>query len=303
MRNLFGRARNIGMLCVMGAALLWAQDWKTAAELPGVELNGLTLQQKNTVLKLLRERDCSCGCSMKVAECRVKDPNCYYSRGLASVILAAIKEGKNESDALAAAAASQFAHAPGQDTRLLGDRVSIPTAGSPFIGPSDARITLVEFSDFQCPYCVKAVPQLQAVLKAYPTQVKLVFKQFPLDIHSEAALAAAAALAAHKQGKFWPMHDSLFAERGNLSRTTILALVAGFGLDTKRFEADLDSPEIQKAIARDVEDGNRAGVQGTPTLFIDGQRYNGAIHFDALKAVLDTELKRSETEVKAASNP
>ena len=292
------RALLIAGLCVSGPALVGAQDWNAAESLPGVDLNGLSPAQKQTVLKLLREHDCSCGCGMKVAECRIKDPNCYYSRGLASVIVGAIKAGKSEKEARAAAAASQFSHGP--DQRILSDPVPVPTAGAPVIGPKDAPVTLVEFSDFQCPYCALATPQFRAVLKAYPTQVKLIFKQFPLDTHSQAALAAAAAVAAQRQGKFWEMHDALFASRKDLSRPTILALASAVGLNIKRFEADLDSPEVRKAVARDLDDGNRIGVMSTPTLFIDGRHFNGPIKLDVLKPLLDEELKRPANSAKAA---
>src|SRR5205085_2613989 len=156
----------------------------------------------------------------------------------------------------------------------------------------NASITLVEFSDFQCPYCAAAAPELAALLKAYPTKVKLIFKEYPLEIHSQAALAAAAAVAAHKQGKFWPMYDAMFAARDDLSKDNILALAQQNGLDLKRFQTDLDSVEIKEAITRDVQDGDRAGVSGTPTLFIDGQRYNGPIQLGSLKPVVEAELKR-----------
>jgi protein-disulfide isomerase len=258
--------------------------------LPAVELGSLKPSQQKTALKLLRENGCVCGCEMKIAECRVKDPNCTYSRGLAGVIVEAIKAGKSEADALAAAKASKFAHAP-DHSKLLEDPVPIPVAGSPLTGPQNAPLTLVEFSDFQCPYCVKAVPELQAVLKAYPTQVKLIFKQFPLDTHSQAALAAAGALAAHKQGKFWPLHDALFAQKGKLSREIILKLAADLGLDMKRFTADMNSPETRKAVDKDRDDGETAGVDSTPTLFVGGRHYNGALTLAALKPILDGELK------------
>jgi protein-disulfide isomerase len=293
------RALMLAGLFVAGAALVGAQDWNAAEALPGVDLNGLTAAQKQTVLKLLRDRDCSCGCGMKVAECRIKDPNCFYSRGLASVIVDAIKAGKSEKEALAAAASSQFAHGP--DQRILGDPVPVPTAGAPVIGPRDAPVALVEFSDFQCPYCALATPQLRAVLKAYPTQVKLYFKQFPLDTHSQAAFAAAAAVSAQRQGKFWEMHDALFASRKDLSRPTILALASAIGLDVKRFEADLDSPDVRKAVARDVQDGDRIGVMSTPTLFIDGRHFNGPIKLEVLKPLLDEELKHAAAAPHTAS--
>jgi len=276
-----------GML--LGAVLLFAQNWKTATSLPSVDLDGLTPAKKASALKLLRNRDCSCGCNMKVAECRVEDPGCTYSRGLAGVMIAALKEGKSESAALAAAESSKFAHPP--EHKLLDDPVSIPTAGAPVIGPANAKITLVEFSDFQCPYCGKAIHQLEAVMKAYPTQVKLIFKQYPLDSHPQAPISAAAALAAHRQGKFWPMHDALFANRPRLSRKTIMELAEGLGLDMKRFTADLDSPEIKKAVERDMTDGDNVGVDGTPTIFINGQRYNGSLELGAIKPVLDGKLK------------
>jgi protein-disulfide isomerase len=295
------RALAIAALYVLGTALVCAQDWSTLESLPAVDLSSLSPAQKAAALKLLRARGCSCGCGMKVAECRVKDPNCAYSKGLASVMVASLKAGKSENEALADAEASHFAHPP--QPKLLEDPIEIPTAGSPETGPDDAPITLVEFSDFQCPYCSLATPQLQLVLQTYPKQVRLFFKQFPLDMHSQAALAAAAAVAAQQQGKFWPMHDALFASHNDLRRATILALASALGLDMKRFEADLDSPEVRKAVARDQDDGGNAGVLATPTLFIDGQHYNGAISLEKLKPILDAELKHPASAKKTAAAP
>jgi protein-disulfide isomerase len=286
-------------LCFVGACLACAQDWKNADALPAVDFGGLTAAQKATALKILREHDCSCGCGMKMAQCRVQDPNCSYSKGLAAAVVEALKNGKSEADAIAAASASKWARV--QQPKLLEDPIAIPVGGAPSTGPQNASITLVEFSDFQCPYCAAAAPELAAVLKAYPTQVKLIFKEYPLETHSQAALAAAAAVASHKQGKFWPMYDAMFAARDNLSRDNLLALAQKNGLDLKRFQADLDSTEVKEAITRDVQDGDQAGVSGTPTLFIDGQRYNGPIELDSLKPVLDAELKRPALGAQAVS--
>jgi protein-disulfide isomerase len=228
---------------------------------------------------------------MKLAQCRVEDPSCSYSNGLAAAVVNAIRAGKSEADAIAAANASNWAHV--QPPKLLDDPVSIPIAGAPYLGPQNAPITIVEFSDFQCPYCALAVPQIKAVLKTYPNQVKLVFKEFPLEEHSQAELAATAAVAAQKQGKFWAMHDAMYANRNNLSRQNILALAKQAGLDMKRFETDMNSTEVRETIIRDLQDGDRAGVQGTPTIFINGQRYNGEIALDTLKPILDAELKHA----------
>jgi protein-disulfide isomerase len=283
------RASSLAGLYLIISLLGFAQDWKTANSLPGVDFSGLSTKQKATVLKVLREHGCSCGCNMKLAECRIADPGCAYSTNLAATAVEVIKAGKSEAEALAAINSSKWAHL--QEPQLLSDPVAIPVAGAPITGPSSAPITLVEFSDFQCPYCAAAVGQIKEVLKLYPSQVKLIFKQFPLETHPQADLAAAAAVAAQKQGKFWEMHDAMFAHPGDLSRRAILAMAQQNGLEMKRFEEDIDSTAVREAVVRDVQDGNRAGVEGTPTLFVNGQRYNGPISSDALKPVIDGELK------------
>ena len=278
------------MLCVLATTLLFAQDWKTSENLPAVDLTGLTPAQKALALKVLRTSGCPCGCGMKMAECRTEDPPCSYSKALAAIVVASVKKGSNETAVLAALDASPMMHRAAP--KLLEAPVAIPVDGAPFTGPQNARVTLVEFSDFQCPYCAVAVVKLNAILKAYPNDVKLVFKQFPLDIHSQAALAATAALAAHRQGKFWPLHDAMFADRTHLSRQRILAMAGTIGLDTKRFEQDWDSPAIKQAVAREQAEGDKAGVEATPTVFIDGQKYNGELNLEAVRPIIDAELKR-----------
>src|SRR5207237_1418924 len=139
------KVRRIAGSCLLGALLLYAQDWQNAAVLPGVDMAGLTAAQKTSALTALRTQVCSSGCGMKVAECRIKDPTCSFSTGLASTIVGAIKKGKTRAGAIAEAKASKFAHAP--VGKVLESAVLIPTAGAPSMGPADARITLVEFSD------------------------------------------------------------------------------------------------------------------------------------------------------------
>jgi protein-disulfide isomerase len=286
----FPRSWWVAGIVLGGAALLLAQEWQTITNLAGVDFAGLTPAKKNLALKALREQDCTCGCGMKVAECRVKDPNCSFSRGLAGVTVGAIKTGKTITAAIAESKASKFGTRPAP--KLLDDPVPIPTLGAPVTGPANAKITLVEFSDFQCPYCSKAVLQIAATLKAYPNDVRLIFKQYPLDSHPQAAISAAASLAANAQGKFWPLHDLMFANRSKLSRQSILGWAKDIGVDMKRFVADMDSPDTRKTVLRDQADGDKAGVEGTPTFFINGQKYNGDLAPESLKPVIDGELKR-----------
>jgi protein-disulfide isomerase len=278
-----------GVLLVCAVALM-AQDWRAATTLPAVDLTGLSAAKTATALRLLRDSDCTCGCGMKLAECRVKDPGCAYSKSLAAAMVDALKAGKTEAAALAAAKSSKFGAAPAPP-KLLGDFKAIATAGSPFTGPKDAPVTLIEFSDFQCPYCYKAADQLREVLKAFPTQVKLVFRQFPLETHSQAALAAAAAIAAHRQGKFWQLHDLMFVNRQDLSRDAITKMAVKVGLDMKRFEEDWPSKETLAAVMRDMQDGEKAGVEGTPTVFVNGKRYGGSLELAPMRNVILAELK------------
>src|SRR5437879_3629901 len=142
------------ILITATTALLLAQNWETATDLNGVDFTGLSAPRKTVALKTLRDFGCTCGCEMKVAECRVKDPSCAYSRSLSASIVGAVREGKSQAAAVEVAKASKFGHKA--EPKLLDDPVQIPTQGSPTTGAAFGRITLVEFSDFQCPYCSKA---------------------------------------------------------------------------------------------------------------------------------------------------
>lgn len=168
----------------------------------------------------------------------------------------------------------------------------IPIADSSIRGPKNAPVTLVEFSDFQCPFCAQTTPLIDQVLAAYPKEVRLVYKQFPLEqIHPNALNAAKAAIAAGNQGKFWEMHDELFKISRELSLDNIRAKAQQIGLDLKTFDADLASPATEKAVRDDLALGRTVDVQGTPTLFINGKRVANR-SLDGMKAMIDEELKK-----------
>ena len=203
---------------------------------------------------------------MKLAECRMKDPGCTYSRKETSIAMKGFAEGKN-ADAVRADIKKEADTPP----PVLEDPIKISIAGDPVKGPDSARITIVEFSDFQCPFCSEAVAQANAVVKSFPKDVKLVFKQFPLDSHAQAEFGAEAALAAQAQGKFWEMHDRMYAGFPDLSRKTIMSYAKQIGLDVNRFTVDVDSHKFQARVHFEEQEGETAGVGGTPTFFIDGK--------------------------------
>jgi len=149
----------------------------------------------------------------------------------------------------------------------------IPLEKSPVRGPKNAPVTIVEFSDFQCPFCAEAKPLLEQVLKAYPDDVKLVFKQFPLSsIHDNAMAAAKATVAAGYQGKFWEMHDMLFEHNRELSYDTLKEFVGKLGLNVAVWEEDYQALDVQQQISRDLRAGKAADVDGTPAFFVNGRR-------------------------------
>ncbi len=150
--------------------------------------------------------------------------------------------------------------------------VQISTAGAPTLGPDDAPVSIVIFDDFECPYCAKVVPLLREVLAAYPDQVKLVYKNFPLGMHKNARIAAVAGLAAAQQGKFWQLHDLLFANYKKLSEQKITQLAEEAGLDMEKFARARNNPQLRQQINAELQEGRKIGVRGTPTIFVNGRR-------------------------------
>ena len=143
-------------------------------------------------------------------------------------------------------------------------------------GPASAPVTLVQYGDYECPSCGRAYPILKAVQHRLGSKLRFVFRNMPLtEAHPHAALAAEAAEAAGAQGKFWPMHDALYEHQQHLSGDTVLSLAEGLGLDLERFEADLGSGKFRARVKHDFTGGVRSGVKGTPTFFINGERYDG----------------------------
>ena len=166
--------------------------------------------------------------------------------------------------------------------------------GAPTLGPKNAPVTIVEFSDFQCPFCSRVVPTLHDLEKQYEGKVRVIFKHQPLPFHNNAKLAAAASMAAHEQGKFWEMHDKLFANQQALDRPNLERYAGELGLNVDKFKAALDSNKFDAYIAADSQEGSRVGANGTPTFFINGRQVVGAQPIDAFKAVIDDELKKKK---------
>lgn len=170
-----------------------------------------------------------------------------------------------------------------------GRPYQIPLADAHVRGPKGARVTIVEFSDFQCPYCAQAKTLIDQILQAYPKDVNFVYKNFPLPMHPNAEPAARAALAAGNQGKFWEMHDALFMNYRDLSPQTIHGIAEKLGLDVRRLEADMTSTAVKEQVERETREGKWAGVRGTPSFFINN-KVAPARSLAGFKAIIDAEL-------------
>ncbi len=164
-------------------------------------------------------------------------------------------------------------------------------AKGPAKGPEGAKVTIVEFSDFQCPFCSRAIGTVDQVMEQYAGKVRLVFRQFPLDFHDKAPKAAQAALCANEQGKFWEMHDAMFKDQQKLEPEMLKTTATTLGLDAAKFSECLESGRMKKAVDEDIEAGKKVGVNGTPAFFINGTMLSGAQPIEAFKEAIDAELK------------
>ena len=164
------------------------------------------------------------------------------------------------------------------------------------LGQIGAPVEIIEYGDFQCPFCAAAAPMLDAIVSNYSNGVCLAFRHFPLStIHPHATMAAVASEAAAEQGKFWEMHHALFSHQDDLSLENIFEIAQGLDLDMKKFLKDLDREDLAEKVQKDFSSGIRSGVNGTPSLFINGLRYDGVPSYEALLDLVESILGESRT--------
>ncbi len=169
----------------------------------------------------------------------------------------------------------------------------IATGVVPAFGPADAKVTIVEFSDFQCPFCSRAAEATHKVKEKYGDKVRFVFRQFPLSFHKDAHTAAEASLAANAQGKFWEFHDKMFANQQKLDRSTLEGYAKELGMNVDKFKKALDSKEFAPAVDGELKMGEEVAVQGTPTMFLNGARVADPTNFDAISSQIDEAIKKA----------
>src|SRR4029079_2009348 len=180
---------------------------------------------------------------------------------------------------------------PGRGEPDANTRFRAEIKGAPVEGAKDAEVTILQISDRQCPFCSRAEPTINQVMDTYKGKVRVVWRDLPLPFHPNAMPAAVAARAAGEQGKYWEMHDKIFANQQQLDRGTYEKYAQELGLNMGKFKAALDANKGKEAIEADGTAGGKIGARGTPAFFINGKFLSGAQPFESFKAKIDEELK------------
>jgi predicted DsbA family dithiol-disulfide isomerase len=247
-----------------------------------VDLGELRDDEKRSFYHLIDKYPSACGKAHSLKVSLQTDPKCKRSVFAARYISRLLKAHLLESE-VEEHYDLRFGPSP---------KIDVDVSNAPLRGEPHAPVTLVEFSDFQCPHCKHLQPVLERVLDEYRGQVRLYFKQYPIErAHPDARLAAAAALAAGKQGKFWQFHDRLFGgDQENEGMPVLEKIAKDLKLDQKKWKADIETAKDQ--VTKDHGDGEKVDINATPTLFINGRLYRGPNTFEEIKDWIDEELNK-----------
>jgi protein-disulfide isomerase len=247
-------------------------------KLPQVDTSALTDAERRQWADLVNDLLSPCGEPVSVAKCVAESRACRSCVPAARYVVRLVSEGFEKSEIQ-----DLFADRYDPKRKLTLDTSEAPVRGAPMAG-----LTIVEFSDFECPHCGAAHPVLARVLDEFNGKVNLAFKHFPLPAHTHAVAAARAAYAAQLQGKFWEMADQLFEHQRELSDEKIAALAKGIGLDMSKFDTDRSSDASLNRVEADKKEGMGIGVQGTPSLYINGHPFKESVQ--SLSKYLKEEL-------------
>lgn len=253
-------------------------------EAKGVDLSKLSESQRSTFFQIINSEPSACDKPHSLATSLRDDDKCRDS----------LIAGQFVADYLQAGAPTSEVRTGLQDvTKALQPR-EIPIEGRPVYGSENAPVTVVVFADFQCPHCKMEAPKIRKTVDQFRGRAKLIFKHFPLQGHPRAKQAAIACEAALEQDKFWEMHDIVFANQDKLEDGDILSYASQIGLDMDKFKASYNARKGKAVVEADKADGEKAGVDGTPAVFVNGRRSNGRyiLFGGELSGWIDDALKR-----------
>jgi predicted DsbA family dithiol-disulfide isomerase len=249
------------------------------AEFPGLNVEGMMPSEKDGLRRLLQKFQSPCGKPHSLLTSLRTDPSCKVATVAARWMAKLFADGFLESEV-----------EERYTKRFVSSKcVQIDTSGAQALGDAAAPISLIEFSDFECPHCRMAEPIIKQVLKEFKN-VKLIFMNFPLQMHANAPTFAAAALAAGKQGKFWQFHDKLFDNQGSVRQADLILYAQELGLDVRRFQADIEA--MRSRVARERAIGEKLDLGGTPTFYVNCRKVEGPLSLDNLRSYIEAEAAK-----------
>jgi len=276
----------VSLWCVGLAVAACSAGRTPANSSTNLRLDDLTPRERRDWGMLTRDMAAPCtDTPMSVDQCEKMKSGCAGCAAAARFLLKGVRDGRSRAQ-IEAAYRVRFAAV---------DPKPIDVSDAPMLGDPAAPVTVVEFADFQCPFCSTTVRVLDGLVRDFGSNVRVVFKHYPLATHSNADLAARASVAAQNQGRFWEMHHKLFENQRALSQPDLELYARDVGLDLVRFRADLASPEVAARVKRNISEGNRIGVNGTPTIFVNGRPFNLKL-FDMSSDL--TDWVQAEIEIK-----
>lgn len=256
------------------------------ADFPAVDLQGLGQEERQTFARIANEEICPCECPKSFGACLQAGTRCEPAVLLGNWMADQLREGVAP-DALAEQVAQEIAGG------FASQPKPIEVQGFATKGAANAPYTIVEYADFECPHCKVASLVVDQLVKANPGKVRVVYKHFPLSFHPMAKRAAAAAEAAGNQGRFWEMHDAIFATQNMLDDDLIRGHAKAIGLDLARFQKDWDDAATAAKVEASRREGQSLGVEGTPAFFINGRPFHLMRTPDAFSLRLSMEDARA----------
>jgi 2-hydroxychromene-2-carboxylate isomerase len=248
---------------------------------PGVDLSKLDDFERKVFFRVLNKESSVCGKAHSLIQSVKTDRSCRKSLYAARYVARLVDGGYTDSEI-----------GESIEKRWKGGRKTVDLGDSPSKGSPAAPVTIVEFVDYECPHCKRVQPVLRQILDEYQNEVRVTFKHYPLGGHTNARAAAEAGVAAHRQGKFWPFNDKLWANSDNLTPAAMEQIAKETGLDIARWRADFESAEVKARVEKDRSDGQALGIAATPTLYINGRLFTDNRDAESLRDWINEELNR-----------
>jgi protein-disulfide isomerase len=283
--HLLAKSSSLGLpamlLLTATVALAQTDPSRVLSDVPGFDFSRLPITAKRELVSVLTDEFDYCGRPLTLLASLKKGDACKHTRRLVGLGATLAADGSSANEIIVSLSRYNQGFNKSRSTFKPDERQCL--------GPKDAKITLVEFSDFECPACAAARPILEEYVKARPT-VRLCWMAYPLPMHTNAMYAGQAALFARESGKFWPMHDALFDNQLSISEEFIRSLLTKQGLDVKAFEKVVASKKYVAEIEAMKELGKKAGVDSTPSIFLNGRKYALGLNAEHLSLAIDDEL-------------